>query len=41
MSEHFRKFAILYGLAIWTVIGMFAMGGHTVGLNSEYARVLK
>lgn len=41
MSEHFRKFAVLYGLAIWTVIGMFTMGGLTVGSNSEYARGLK
>ena len=41
MSEHFRRFAILYGLAIWTAIGMFTIGGLTVGSNSEYARVLK
>jgi len=41
MTDHIRKYAILYGLVIWTVIGMFTMGGLTVGSNSEYARVLK
>lgn len=41
MTDHIRKYAILYGLVVWTVIGMFTMGGLTVGSNSEYARVLK
>lgn len=41
MMDHLRKYAVLYGLAIWTVIGMFTMGGLTVGSNSEYARGLR
>lgn len=41
MMDHLRKYAVLYGLAVWTVIGMFTMGGRTVGASSEYARVLR
>jgi len=41
MMEHFRKFAILYGLAVWTVIGMFTMGGRTASTGGEYTRVLR
>lgn len=42
MMDHFRKYAVLYGLAVWTVTGMFTMGGRTTaGAGSEYARVLR
>lgn len=41
MMNHFRKYAVLYGLTVWTVIGMFTMGGRTAGVSSEYARVLR
>lgn len=37
MTGHSRKYAVLYGLAVWTVIGMFTM----VGASSEYARGLR
>lgn len=36
--EHLRKFALIYGLAVWTVIGMFTMGGRTISSPPEFAR---
>lgn len=41
MTDHIRKYAILYGLVVWTVIGMFTMGGRTASTGGEYARVLR
>ncbi len=36
--EHLRKFALIYGLAVWTVIGMFTMGCRTISSSPEIAR---
>lgn len=41
MMEHFRKFAILYVFAGWTVVCMFTFGGRATGSGTEYARVLR
>lgn len=30
--NHLRKFALVYGLAVWTVIGALTMGGGPTGL---------
>lgn len=36
--EHVRKFALIYGLAAWTLIGMTTMGGRLTGSSPEIAR---
>lgn len=36
--DHLRKYALIYGLAAWTLIGMTTTGGRTVGSSPEFAR---
>ena len=36
--DHLRKYALIYGLAAWTLIGMATMGGRTSSSSPEIAR---
>ena len=36
--NHLRTYALIYGLAAWTLIGMTTMGGRTVSSSPEIAR---
>lgn len=36
--DHIRKYALIYGLAAWSVIGMFTMGGRMISSSPEIAR---
>lgn len=36
--DHICKYALIYGLAAWTLIGAATMGGRTISSSPEIAR---
>lgn len=36
--NHLRRYALIYGFAVWTAVGMFTMGGRTISSSPEIAR---